>query len=169
MPISFRCEHCGKDVEAPDKAGGKRGKCPYCHQSNYIPAPVSDEEVLDLAPVDEEYERRRREQVQALRRQERDLIAAGGEAAPGPPLEQREDLSGEDLHHFVVNYCLDLAGSNLARAETHVERLRQFGPVGIQAVEDFREGKVIEAALDAIPRRLLKGFLDQLREKLASV
>ncbi|GAH70318.1 unnamed protein product, partial [marine sediment metagenome] len=54
MPISFKCEHCGKQIEAPDSAGGQRGRCPYCKQSNYIPSPVSEEEIYDLAETDEE-------------------------------------------------------------------------------------------------------------------
>ena len=167
MSITFRCEHCGKDVKAPDSAGGKRGKCPHCRQSNYIPAPVSDDEVLDLAPEDEDYERHRSEEIQALRRRERDLLAENADVESAPPLEQRENLAGEDLHHFVVNYCLDMAASNLERAATHVERLRSFGPVGRQAVEDFRKGKAAEPALKAIPKALIDGFLIQLADKLA--
>ena len=95
MSITFRCEHCGKDVKAPDSAGGKRGKCPYCHQSNYVPAPVSDDEVLDLAPEDEDYERHRREEIQTLRRKERDVNIEDADVESPPPLEQREDLAGQ--------------------------------------------------------------------------
>lgn len=36
-PIRFRCEHCGKTVQAPHGAGGKRGTCPHCRQSCAIP------------------------------------------------------------------------------------------------------------------------------------
>lgn len=165
MPITFRCEHCRKEVEAPEAAAGKRGKCPYCKQSNYIPAPVSEDEILSLAPLDEDEERRREAVVRELRDKERALIAASG-SEPGPGLEQQENVSGEDLHHFVVNYCLDMANSNLERAGTHVEKLRKFGPSGALAVEDFRMGRVLEPTLGDIPDALVSGFLKQLADQL---
>jgi len=165
MTITFQCEHCRKEVKAPDAAAGKRGTCPYCGQSNYIPAPVSEDDVLPLAPVDEAEERRRAEQIRALLAQEKQIIAeSGGE--PSVPLEHREDLTPEDLYHLVVNYCLDMAGSKLDRAETHVAKLRQFPGLAQQAVADFISKKASEPALDSIPARVLKGFLTKLREKL---
>jgi hypothetical protein len=152
-------------VDAPDSAVGKRGKCPFCQQTTYIPLPVSEDEVLDLAPVDEEEERRRQEEIEALRQQERDLIAEiGGEAAV--PLEQRDDLAPEDLHHFVVNYCLDMAGGKLDRARVHATRLREFGSIGREAVRDFQNQKVAEPAVKDIPEPVLMGFLKQLVEEI---
>src|ERR1017187_3310117 len=108
MSITFRCEHCRKDVQAPDSAVGKRGKCPFCGHSSYIPEPVNEEDVLPLAPVDEEEERRHQQEVHQLFEQERDLIAQTG-SKPEAPLDQREDVKTEDVHHFVVNYCLDMS------------------------------------------------------------
>ncbi len=72
MTITFKCEHCGKKIEAPDYTGGKRGKCPYCKQSNYIPTPVADDDLVPLAPEDTETE----QQSQDERSQERVLIDA---------------------------------------------------------------------------------------------
>jgi len=167
MSITFRCEHCRKEVEAPDDAGGKRGKCPFCGQSNYIPLPVGEDDVLPLAPIDEEDERRREEEVRKLLQQEQDLLSAiGGEAAP--PLEHRKDLKSADLHHFVVNYCLDVAKGNLQRAEKHAEQLKRFGRQGLEAVDDFISGKVLEPALDAIPTKTLQGLLKKMRERISA-
>jgi hypothetical protein len=167
MSIKFQCEHCRKEVTAPDSAAGKRGKCPYCGETCYIPAPVSEEDILPLAPLDEEEERRREAEVKRLLERDRILLAeTGGE--PSTPLEAKEDLQGDDLHHFVVNYCLDLAAGKLDRAETHVKKLRQFGAPGRQAADDFASGKAIEPALDSIPGRLLQGFLLDLKQKLQS-
>lgn len=78
MSITFRCEHCDKQIEAPDSAGGKRGKCPYCHQSNYIPRPVSEDELVPLAPIDEDQERRQQEEIDRLMKVERELRAEAG-------------------------------------------------------------------------------------------
>jgi len=38
MTIKFHCEHCRRLVQAPDSAGGRRGTCPHCQGSNFIPA-----------------------------------------------------------------------------------------------------------------------------------
>ena len=162
MAITFECEHCRKEVTAPDEAAGKRGKCPFCGHSNYIPAPVKEEEILDLAPEDEAEERRRQEELRRLREQEKALLEADKEKPV--PLDQREVVTGEDLHHFVVNYCLDAFGSRLERLRTHVAGLRKYPAAGLQAVEDFLSEKVTEPALKIIPPRVLKGFLVQLRD-----
>lgn len=165
MAITFRCEHCHKSINAPDDAGGKRGKCPYCKQSTYIPAPVDDEELYDLAPVDEEAEKKEREFQKQLFEKERDLIAErGGDSSA--PLEHKEDLSSEDLHHLVVNYCLDMYGGKLDRARKHVQDLKKYRYTGLQAVEDFQTGKAEEPVLDQVPEKLREGFLKQLREEL---
>ena len=165
MTITFKCEHCHKEIQAPDSAAGKRGQCPYCKQGNYIPAAVSEEDTLPLAPIDEEEERRHQAQVQELLKQERELRSepGGTEAAP---LEHREELKTEDLHHFVVNYCLDMSDSNLERARTHAAQLKKYANVGLEAVEEFASGKALEPALDKIPAKVLQGFLTKLREEL---
>jgi len=164
MSISFRCEHCGKKVEAPDSAGGKRGRCPYCKQSCYVPSPVSEDEILELAP--EEEDRSDGAEEEKVRQHEWALRAEmGGEAAP-IPLDHKEDLKSEDLHHLVVNYCLDMADSKLDRAKLHLAELKKVRHTAREAVDDFLTGKVLEPALDTVPPKLLQGFLNQLREEL---
>jgi hypothetical protein len=165
MGITFKCENCHREVKAPDSAAGGRGKCPFCGQSTYIPSAVSEEDILPLAPIDEQEEQRLAQERRDLLRVEKDLLSATSGASE-PPLEQREDLKTEDLHHFVVNFCLDMSGGKLQRAEANVPQLKRFGAVGRQAIDDFLSGKVIEPALDFIPARVLQGFLAQLRDKV---
>ena len=167
MSITFQCEHCRKEVKAPDEAAGKRGKCPFCGRSNYIPAPVSEEELLPLAPIDEAEERRREAEVQKLLEQERALLSDRKEPPP-PPLEQRDDVKSDELYHLVVNYCLDSAQNNAKRAAKQVELLKRCGQKGLQAVDDFISGKAIEPALDSIPTKTLRGMLEELRERILS-
>lgn len=163
MTITFRCGHCGKKVEAPDAAGGKRGKCPYCKQSNYIPAPVSEDDIIPLAPEDDEAGA----EDEAVRRQEQALIAElGARDQPQVPLEDRQDITAEDLQHYVVNYCLDMSTSKLERARTHLAELKKVRPLARQAVDAFLKGDVLEPALDTIPPKLLQGFLSNLRNEL---
>lgn len=48
MPISVLCPKCGKKLNAPDTASGKRAKCPACGQIMQIPEIVHEaEEVTD--------------------------------------------------------------------------------------------------------------------------
>ena len=169
MPIIFRCQACQKDVTAPDAAAGRRGKCPFCGQMNDIPAPPppeEDEDLIPLAPLDEEEEQQALRERRALYEQESALLdEVGGETAP-IPLDQRDDLQTEELHHFVINYCLDMAEGKLAQAENQAAQLKRYAPLGIQAVDDFLTGVASEPALDRIPRPVRLAFLKELRVRV---
>jgi S1-C subfamily serine protease/DNA-directed RNA polymerase subunit RPC12/RpoP len=53
MSIQFRCGHCGKRIEAPDTAGGKKAKCPVCGCSIAVPSKKPDAFDYLLAGIDE--------------------------------------------------------------------------------------------------------------------
>jgi len=176
MPIKFECTECHKIVTAPDAAGGKRGKCPFCGQLVNIPLPPppppppppeeEDPDLIPLAPIDEDEERKLAQERKALYDQEQSLLEAMVPSEDSVPLEQREDLSSEDLHHFVVNYLLDMFDGNLARAGMHADKLRSLGFAGIGAVDDFLEGKADEPALGHIPAPIREGFLRELKARV---
>ena len=165
MTITFTCEHCQKEINVADSVGGKRGKCPFCKAGICIPMPVSDDEILDLAPLDEEEERNRQKLESELWAQDRDLIAHTG-GAETAPLSERDDLSSEDLHHFVINYCIDMASGNLERAYKHADELRSFGKLGAEAVKYFQIVQGAEPALAKIPPPVVQGFLRDLADRL---
>ena len=165
MAITFKCEHCHKKVSAPESVGGKRGKCPFCKGSTYIPMPVSEDEILDLAPLDDEEEQESKRLVEELRAQERELIANTG-VSDSVPLSERENLSTEDLHHFVINYCIDMARGDLQRAKQHVTELKQFHKLGVEAVKYFQIVQGDEPSLAHIPPPVVQGFLKELAGKL---
>src|SRR5512133_1632954 len=106
MPIKFNCSLCGKKIEAPDSAGGKWGKCPGCHNKVYVPQPVSEEEELKLAPVDETEEQRQRKlmletfQITTDILQEKTVPDAPG----GPAPVAGSDISEEKLTDIVIRY-----------------------------------------------------------------
>ncbi len=165
MTITFRCEKCRKTVEAPNSAVGRRGKCPYCGATSYIPSPVKEEDVIPLAPVDETEERQMQQEIASLLEQERELLHDLG-GSPEEPLEHKEDLRSEDLQHFVVNYCMDMFHGNLDRATQHIAKLKKFKFTAMEAVEDFQTGKAAENVLATIPKKVLQGFLKDLRDQL---
>lgn len=171
MPIKFECTECHKTVTAPDSAGGKKGKCPFCGEKVDIPLPPGpqeqeDPDLIPLAPIDEDEERQLAEERKALYEQEQGLLDASAPAGDSVPLDQREDLGAADLHHFVVNYLLDMFEGNLQRAGMHADKLKSFGFKGIGAVDDFLEGGVEEPALEPIPEPIRMGFLRELRERV---
>jgi DNA-directed RNA polymerase subunit M/transcription elongation factor TFIIS len=55
MPISVVCPTCGKNLRAPDKAAGKRAKCPQCGAVLEVPNEIVDAEVVE-SPANESYE-----------------------------------------------------------------------------------------------------------------
>lgn len=167
MTIKFHCQYCGSLVQAPEESAGKRGKCPHCERSNFIPA-AEGEAPLELAPLDEEEERRRQREVDRLLRAERDLLAETRRDESTPRLSQREpsEILAEDLHHMVINYCLDMFNGQLARAAEHVRGLADHPAAGRQAVSDFVEGRILEPVLDSIPVRVLQGYLKTLQKDL---
>ena len=61
MAIKFHCENCGQKVQAPDEHGGKRGQCPFCKHSIYIPAAAEEGGEIPLAPLSDQEEQKRRE------------------------------------------------------------------------------------------------------------
>ena len=164
MTLQFRCEKCHKTVKAPDSTTGKRGKCPDCGNTSYIPS-MEEPEEIPLAPIDEESEQEKSKEIANLLAKERDLLhEMGGE--PSIPLEHKEDLNSEDLHHFVVNYCLDMYKGELTRAEHTAKELKKFKFTAIQAVEDFQTNRAVEPALGEIKKPLLDGFLKDLKKAL---
>lgn len=169
MGISFNCEKCGKKIEAPDSAGGKRGRCPYCQASNYIPSPVAEDDIYELAPEDSVEEARRQKEMEEIREHTRTLIAEmGSPDAVGPGgLEMSDNLKPEDLHPLIINYCIAMHASKLERAQKHMGDLKKVKRMARSEVDRFLAGDILEPALDPIPMKLRMGYLDQLKKALA--
>ena len=50
MSIRVTCATCGKTLNAPDSAAGKKGKCPGCGNILLIEAPVEEVQLTEAAP-----------------------------------------------------------------------------------------------------------------------
>jgi len=170
MSIKFPCEHCGKQVEAPDAAGGKRGKCPSCRQTVYIPMPSDQLEPLDIAPVDEAEERERarlRKETQDLQNrllQERDAPPAAADAAKPRPVEQ-VFTPKLDMETLIVEYAQAMAAGDLERAEELATDIRTDMSAAREIMERLMVDELPPESLANIPRPVLVGFFKQLREK----
>jgi hypothetical protein len=53
MAISMRCPECGRKLNAPDTAAGKRARCPHCKAIVTLPhaGEAQQDEILDAEPV----------------------------------------------------------------------------------------------------------------------
>jgi hypothetical protein len=178
MPIEFHCNFCGRLVRAPDEAGGKKGKCPTCQKILYVPMPEGAIEEFDLAPVDEQEERRKRQMEEQARATERQLLkekqlAAEGAAAARPNRDVPEpppDVSGpdyaEDIEFLVVTWVRSMADGNLGNADRSIMQLQKDRPAAKQALQKLSQAAPPPTDLRDIPRPVLNRYLRMLRDQL---
>lgn len=172
MSIELHCPKCGKLIRAPDNAGGKHGRCPYCKESVYVPLPPAQEDEIGLAPVDNEEERR----LEELRRESTQYIATVGHETedvpdvgdPPPSGPAPVPIPGEvvDLGAEVEAYLVAMRDSKLDEAEEVVGRLAQ---AGTQA-RDYVEGMMVDEMplqIENLPTPLANGFLKTLLSRLS--
>jgi len=174
VPIELHCPQCEKMIRAPDSAAGKHGKCPYCDTKVYIPTPFKDDDLLALAPVDEEEERRaEKERAEALRYttsmdKDADLKVVPEEApASRTAGGRRPEAPGEviDLGDLVEQFVLAMRDSKLDEADRIARQLKRAGP----RARDHVEGMLLDPTpppIEGVPRPLVQGFLKALLERL---
>jgi hypothetical protein len=172
MAIEFHCEHCGKLVRAADEYAGKRGKCPGCQQSVYIPTP--EIEPLSILPVDKDDEQRQRELLDETRRltqtimHERDNLPPEVPRAakqPRPVPEGDARLSHAVMEEAVVNYAKAMAAGDLERAAELTREIRRDFRLADEIIQRVMVDEIPPAELADIPRPVLIAFFKQLREK----
>lgn len=171
MAIEFHCNHCGRLIKTGDEHGGKRGKCPSCHNSVYIPTPSDQIEPLDLAPLDEaavqEAERQARAAQELASRLRRDQALPEESrtfqtpsAAPDAPAEAHVDME-----HLVTDYVECMASGDLEEAEELKSQIRRRPREADETIDRILADEMPPAALQDVPRPVLAGFLKQLRGK----
>jgi len=164
MAIEFHCDHCGMLVKTSDAHAGKRGKCPGCKQSVYIPTPDDDIETLDLAPIDDDLE----EEKKRIR-QETQKIAQRIDEDDGdiPDLAPEPDSLGVaglelDMESLIVEYALSMAEGKLADAEKLSEQIHEDWDQAEDIIQRITADDIPPRRLKNIPHPVLVGFLRQL-------
>ncbi len=169
MAIEFHCDHCGKKIRTGDESAGRRGRCPYCKQSVYIPTPREKIELLDLAPVDEEHER----ELEAMRDETRRLASnllrdkeAPPEPAGGTRGDARRDVAEPkaDPETLIVQYAVHMASGDLPAADELAAEIRQDLAAAEQVMDRILMDEMPPAQLAQIPRPVLVGFFKRLRQ-----
>jgi hypothetical protein len=168
MPIKFQCSLCGKKIEAPDSAGGKWGKCPGCHNKVYVPQPISEEDELKLAPIDETDEQKQKQLMQETFDLTREILQenpvpeaeAGSSPAGGP------DISEEKLTEIIIRYLRQMAGGDLDDAQRTAELIvphrRKAGPI----LDEFLHNQAPDPELEDIPKQVLSGLIRNLKMRI---
>ncbi len=170
MTVSFHCESCKKKVKAPDEAGGKWGKCPFCEHRCYIPLPKSaDEPELKLAPIDESAE----SQVGDLMRETHDLtqkilkerqpIDDGPDDDPGA----QQAVEKEVLKQTIV-YLRQVADGQLKQADQTFETLGRHKKQALHILSAMARAEQPEPELSDVPDGVLHGLIRDTQKKLNS-
>jgi len=167
MAIIFHCEHCGKKIEAPDSAGGKRGKCPACHNKLYVPGLGSDEE-LKLAPVDEGDDVKQKELLAETHKltqdilQERDVPEGPAGAATSAP-----EISDKELTKNIITYLRQMADGELDEAQRTADSIAPYGPQAVNILDRIALSEMPEPELADIPPQILSGLIRNLRTRIS--
>jgi hypothetical protein len=172
MGISFHCEYCGKKIEAPDTAGGKWGKCPACRNKVYVPANNPPDDMLRLAPIDTEEERRRKKmaaEVDRLREKildEKDIPEEGVVPNNQPAAPEPGDLSNAELTTFIISYLRQMADGELDLAEQTAKTILSNGQNAIRPLEKIALSEIPEPEIADIPQQVLSGLIKSLRNRI---
>jgi hypothetical protein len=167
MSIKFHCEYCGKKIDAPDTAGGKRGKCPACHNKIYVPQIDADDDELKLAPVDEtEEERQKRlldETFQLTQHILQEKGTAEGAGASSPPAAAGDDA----VTDAIVRYLRQMADGDLDNAQQTVQTIAAHRREAKAILEQMATSDAPAAALQDIPPQVLSGLVRNLRTRIS--
>lgn len=167
MSIELHCPQCQKLIRAPDDAGGKNGKCPYCKAPVYIPLPKSnDDEEIGLAPLDPDEEKRERE----LRRESIRYVSAVQHATDAGidtgASSSSESADVVDMSDEVETFVRAMHKSELEQADSAAARLRHAGT----RARDYVQGLLMDEIppeFEGIPQPLVQGFLKALLSRLS--
>lgn len=169
MPIEFHCNHCGHHVRTSSEHAGKRGKCPHCHQSVYIPTPSEEIELLRLAPVDENEQREEERLLEESRRLAQTLREDKTEVPPELPKTPRPEPTEDmrlpsDMEALVVEYALAMSQGKLNEAEKLAREIRQNRAQAEEVIQRLTMDELPPTRLAGIPRPVLVKFIARLQE-----
>lgn len=162
MSIEIHCPKCQKLIRAPDNAGGRHGKCPYCKCDIYIPTPPSDDDVIPIAPIDVAEERHDQELREESTRFASELGhgsgsgAAGSDVAPPDPADVEADVEA---------FVRAMHKSAFETADMAVARLKRLGTPARDHVQELLAAQT-PPAFGSIPGPLAHGFLKNLLDRL---
>lgn len=164
MPISFHCESCKKKINAPDEAGGKWGKCPFCGHKCYIPMPPSDDdEEIKLSPIDETEEEKYKRMMMETQNITQSLLHQTQE----PPDSATENTIDEkELAARIVNYLKLMAAGSLDEAHNTAEKISPYKKSAKAILEKLLKAKAPLPGLQSVPKKVLEHYIKDMITKI---
>ena len=169
MAIEFHCTHCGKLIKTSGEHAGKRGKCPHCHNSVYIPTPSDEIEPLALAPIDDatEAERQRlldesRDLARTIREDRTDVPTDKPRATPSA-VPMGDARLPSDMEELITEYILCMAAGKLNEAGKLAMEIRMDMNRADEFIQRLTMDELLPARLGKVPRPVVSGFLKELR------
>jgi len=171
MTIKFHCNHCGRRIEAPDKSGGKWGKCPACHSRVYIPDLSANPDELKLAPVDEEEQQRRERLMKETFELEQTILSereSPEEEQPstGGSKVSSGKISDEQLQKSIVNYLRQMADGQLEKTKKTLNEIKPAAARAERIIDQIALADMPNPELSDIPPQVLSGMIRTLRQEL---
>lgn len=175
--IRVTCPSCNHVIKAPRAAAGRRGKCPHCHASVYVPTPPDDLEEIPLAADYDADLEREKELEQETRRLASQLDHEREEASPEPaqtvsktpstPRAQPAQAT-TNINDAIVAYLLALKSSDLQKAEQMIQQLKASAHQAKSKVQQLMVDAMPPPPLADFPEGLYQGFLKKLQGELDS-
>lgn len=177
MSIKFHCEHCGKKINAPDDAGGKRGKCPSCGQKIFVPAPEGELEEIPIA-AENPTEEKQRQELRKQRLTEQEALTDHKEAVNAPdsreqtipdtslPIDDNGVIDSISTEDKIKQYIVVMSRGELDEAERLETEIVKEGEKAKQLVETLAVQDFIHPELQDFPQSVISGFFKKLLAKL---
>jgi len=167
MAIIFHCEHCGKKIESPDSAGGKRSKCPACHNKLYVPGLASDEE-LKLAPIDTDNDAKQKElMAETYKLTQEILLEREVPEGPAGAAASAPEISDKELTKNIITYLRQMADGKLDEAQRTADSIAPYGPQAVKILDRIALSEMPEPELADIPQQVLSGLIRNLRTRIS--
>jgi phage FluMu protein Com len=170
MAIEFHCSHCGQMIRTAAEHAGKRGKCPHCQNTVYVPSPDEDIEPLELTPIDETHERelkRRLDESRELSRTIRGDQSGPPEGASGRAAPADDEAPGlpVDIEVLVQDYVLHMFKGELNEAQEIAAQVRRHKSEAYEYIQRLAADDLPPDRLARVPRPVMQGFLKQLQSE----
>lgn len=167
MGIVFHCEYCGKKIEAPDRTGGKWGKCPACHNKLYVPDLGSGEE-LKLAPIDESEQEREKQLMAETYKLSQDILSEKETlAASTEDAVSVSSVSDKELTKNIIKYLQQMANGELDEAERIANLIAPYHNRAVNILDQIALSEIPKPELAYIPQQILASLIRDLRSRIS--
>jgi hypothetical protein len=169
MGITFHCEYCGKKIQAPDTAAGKKGKCPACHNQIFVPAAETGDDELKLVPIDETEEQRQKRLLAESFKLRQNILsetAIPDDEKGAKPARPAASVDDKKVTAQIVTYLKLMVNGELDKAERIANGIKPYGEQAADILDQIAYGEKSVDELENIPQQVLFGMIKELQEKL---